>query len=79
MAPVHRDISVVPLAPPPGPEGVLAPKPVRRPWARREPPDDEAGLRQPALRRLVVLVGQINRKHYYFAVDSKNQIQGFIG
>jgi hemolysin-activating ACP:hemolysin acyltransferase len=25
-----------------------------------------------------ILVGQINRKHYYFA-DSKNQIQGFIG
>ena len=26
-----------------------------------------------------ILTGQINRKHYYFAVDSKNQIQGFIG
>ena len=26
-----------------------------------------------------VLVGQINRKHYCFAVDSTNQIQGFIG
>ena len=24
-----------------------------------------------------ILVGQINRKHYYFAVDGKNQIQGF--
>jgi hemolysin-activating ACP:hemolysin acyltransferase len=26
-----------------------------------------------------ILTGQINRKHYYFAVDGKNQIQGFIG
>jgi hemolysin-activating ACP:hemolysin acyltransferase len=26
-----------------------------------------------------ILVGQINRKHYYFVVDAKNQIQGFIG
>ena len=25
------------------------------------------------------LVGQINRKHYYFVVDSKNKIQGFSG
>jgi hemolysin-activating ACP:hemolysin acyltransferase len=26
-----------------------------------------------------VLVGQINRKHYAFVVDDKNQIQGFLG
>jgi hemolysin-activating ACP:hemolysin acyltransferase len=26
-----------------------------------------------------ILVGQINRKHYCFAVDSNNQIQGFMG
>jgi hemolysin-activating ACP:hemolysin acyltransferase len=26
-----------------------------------------------------ILVGQINRKHYWFAVDAKNQIQGFLG
>ena len=26
-----------------------------------------------------ILVGQINRKHYYFVVDSKNKIQGFFG
>ena len=26
-----------------------------------------------------ILVGQINRRHYYFAIDSNNQIQGFIG
>jgi hemolysin-activating ACP:hemolysin acyltransferase len=25
------------------------------------------------------LVGQINREHYYFVVDSKNQVQGFVG
>ena len=26
-----------------------------------------------------ILVGQINRKHYYFVVDNKNKIQGFLG
>jgi len=26
-----------------------------------------------------VLVGQINRKHYAFVVDDKNQVQGFLG
>ena len=26
-----------------------------------------------------ILTGQINRKHYCFAVDGKNQIQGFMG
>ena len=26
-----------------------------------------------------ILTGQINRKHYYFVIDSKNQIQGFVG
>lgn len=26
-----------------------------------------------------VLVGQINRKHFYFVVDSKNAVQGFLG
>jgi len=26
-----------------------------------------------------VLAGQINRKHYYFVVDGKNQVQGFVG
>jgi hemolysin-activating ACP:hemolysin acyltransferase len=26
-----------------------------------------------------ILVGQINRRHYYFAVDGNNKIQGFIG
>ncbi len=26
-----------------------------------------------------ILVGQINRKHYYFVVNGKNQIQGFLG
>lgn len=26
-----------------------------------------------------ILTGQINRNHYYFAVDGKNQIQGFMG
>jgi hemolysin-activating ACP:hemolysin acyltransferase len=26
-----------------------------------------------------ILVGQINRKHFYFAIDRKNQVQGFVG
>jgi hemolysin-activating ACP:hemolysin acyltransferase len=26
-----------------------------------------------------ILVGQINRKHFWFVVDAKNQIQGFMG
>jgi hemolysin-activating ACP:hemolysin acyltransferase len=26
-----------------------------------------------------ILVGQINRKHYWFVVDGKNQIRGFLG
>lgn len=26
-----------------------------------------------------ILVGQINRKHYYFVVDRRNQVQGFVG
>lgn len=26
-----------------------------------------------------ILVGQINRKHFYFVVDEKNRIQGFLG
>lgn len=26
-----------------------------------------------------ILTGQINRKHYCFAIDGKNQIQGFMG
>jgi hemolysin-activating ACP:hemolysin acyltransferase len=26
-----------------------------------------------------ILVGQINRKHFYFVVDGKNEIHGFLG
>jgi hemolysin-activating ACP:hemolysin acyltransferase len=26
-----------------------------------------------------ILVGQINRKHYYFVLDRENQVQGFVG
>ena len=26
-----------------------------------------------------ILVGQINRKHYWLAIDDKNEIQGFLG
>ena len=42
-------------------------------------------MSKPAFARLAfgewsrILVGQINRGHYYFVVDDKNQIQGFAG
>jgi hemolysin-activating ACP:hemolysin acyltransferase len=26
-----------------------------------------------------ILVGQINRKHYYFVIGQKNQVEGFLG
>jgi hemolysin-activating ACP:hemolysin acyltransferase len=26
-----------------------------------------------------VLVGQVNRRHYYLAIDEANQVQGFLG
>jgi len=26
-----------------------------------------------------ILIGQINRKHYYFAVDANNKVKGFMG
>lgn len=26
-----------------------------------------------------ILVGQINRRHYYFVIDGKGQVQGFVG
>jgi hemolysin-activating ACP:hemolysin acyltransferase len=26
-----------------------------------------------------ILTGQINRNHYYFVIDGKNQVQGFVG
>jgi hemolysin-activating ACP:hemolysin acyltransferase len=26
-----------------------------------------------------ILIGQINRRHYYFAVDGNNKVQGFMG
>ena len=46
----------------------------------RQPSDDQAGVRAASIRRLVaLLVGQINRKHYCFAVDGEGQVQGFMG
>jgi hemolysin-activating ACP:hemolysin acyltransferase len=80
MAPVHGESSAVPVAPP-------SDLKVFRP----QNPCVALGL---AVNHLMtklafvnlrfgdwsrILVGQINRKHYCFAVDSKNQIQGFIG
>ncbi len=80
MAPVHGNISVVPLAPPPDLK-----------LFRPQSPFVALGLAvnhlmtKPAFanRRFGdwsrILVGQINRKHYCFAVDGNNQIQGFMG
>src|SRR5262245_11861717 len=42
----------------PGPEGIPAAEPLRRPRPGGEPPDDKAGLRQAALRRLVAHPGR---------------------
>ena len=80
MAPVHGNISVVPLAAPPDLK-----------LFRPQSPFVALGLAvnhlmtKPAFanRRFGdwsrILVGQINRKHYCFAVDGNNQIQGFMG
>ena len=80
MAPVHRDISVVPLAPRPDLK-----------LFRPESPYVALGLAvnhlmtKPAFANLKfgdwsrILVGQINRKHYCFVLDERNQVQGFVG
>ena len=80
MAPVLGKISAAPVAPPPDLK-------VFRP----QNPHVALGLAtnhlmtKPAFAKLRfgdwsrILVGQINRKHYCFAVDSNNQIQGFMG
>ena len=80
MTDVHDKVSAVPVAPPPELK-------VFRPQS----PYVALGLAvnqlmtKPAFAKLRfgdwsrILVGQINRKHYYFAVDDNNQIQGFMG
>jgi hemolysin-activating ACP:hemolysin acyltransferase len=75
MAHVPGNISVVPLAPRPDLK-----------LFRPQSPFVALGLAvKPAFANLRfgdwsrILVGQINRKHYCFAVDGKNQIQGFMG
>jgi hemolysin-activating ACP:hemolysin acyltransferase len=80
MAPVPGNINVVPLAAPPDLKVFRPPSPyVALGLAVNHL------MTKPAFANLRfgdwsrILVGQINRKHYYFAVDSKNQIQGFMG
>jgi hemolysin-activating ACP:hemolysin acyltransferase len=80
MAPVHGKISAAPVAPPPDLK-------VFRP----QDPYVALGLAvnhlmtKPTFANLRfgdwsrILVCQINRKHYCFAVDSTNHIQGFMG
>src|SRR5262245_10763283 len=72
------------------PAGAAAPRPGLR-LSRTDSPYVALGLavshlmNKPAFANLRfgdwsrVLVGQINRKHYAFVVDEKNQIQGFLG
>ena len=80
MAPVPGNINVVPLAPRPDLKLFRPPSPfvalglavnhlmTKPAFANRRFGDWSR-----------ILVGQINRKHYCFAVDRKNQIQGFMG
>ena len=80
MAPFHEEMTAIPVAPR---EDLKV--------FRAENPYVALGLAvshlmtKPAFANLRfgdwsrILTGQINRKHYYFAVDSKNQIQGFVG
>jgi hemolysin-activating ACP:hemolysin acyltransferase len=80
MAPVHGKISATPIAPP-------SDLKVFRP----QNPYVALGLAashlmtKPAFANLRfgdwsrILVGQINRKHYCFAVDGNHRIQGFMG
>lgn len=78
----------------PSPAATAVPPPAPRPPLRLYRPDSPyvaLGLAvnhlmtKPAFAALKfgdwsrILVGQINRKHYFFAVDDKNQVQGFLG
>ena len=80
MAPVHGKISAAAVAPPPDLRVV---RPQNSYVALGLAVDHL--MTKPAFAKLRfgdwsrILVGQINRKHYCFAVDSKNQIQGFMG
>jgi hemolysin-activating ACP:hemolysin acyltransferase len=80
MAPLHEETAAIPVAP-------------RRDLKAFRPQNPYVALgmavshlmTKPAFANLRfgdwsrVLTGQINRKHYYFAIDSTNQIQGFVG
>jgi hemolysin-activating ACP:hemolysin acyltransferase len=84
MSQSHGAMSAVPFAPPIAPPADLK-------LFRPQNPYMALGLAvnhlmtKPAFAKLRfgdwsrILTGQINRNHYYFAVDGKNQIQGFIG
>jgi hemolysin-activating ACP:hemolysin acyltransferase len=80
MAPVHGKISAAPVAPPPDLK-VFRPQ---NPYVALGLAANHL-MTKPAFAKLRfgdwsrILVGQINRKHYCFAVDSNNQIQGFMG
>jgi hemolysin-activating ACP:hemolysin acyltransferase len=80
MAPVHGKISAAPVAPPPDLK-VFRPQ---NPYVALGLAANHL-MTKPAFANLRfgdwsrILVGQINRKHYCFAVDSKQQIQGFMG
>jgi hemolysin-activating ACP:hemolysin acyltransferase len=80
MAPVPGNINVVPLAAPPDLKVFRPPSPsVALGLAVNHLMTKPAFANRRFGDRSRILVGQINRKHYCFAVDSKNQIQGFMG
>jgi hemolysin-activating ACP:hemolysin acyltransferase len=80
MAPVHGKISAAPVASPPDLK-VFRPQ---NPYVALGLATNHL-MTKPAFAKLRfgnwsrILVGQINRKHYYFAVDGNDQIQGFMG
>lgn len=57
----------------PGPEGVPAAEPLRCPGSGGEPPDDKAGLRQPALRRLVAHPGRPDQSEAFLLRGRQQQ------
>ena len=80
MAPVHGNISAAPIPPPPDLK-VFRPQ---DPYAALGLAANHL-MTKPAFAKLRfgdwsrILVGQINRKHFTFAVDGKTQVQGFMG
>ena len=80
MTPMHEETTTIPVAP----RGDLKAFRAQNPYVALGLAVSHL-MTKPAFANLRfgdwsrVLTGQINRKHYYFAVDGKNRIQGFMG